>query len=174
MIPHPVYIAAPFGASDAMGIAWNIARAGLLARLAVLDGLAPILVHPSIPMIYGEDTDANRAIGLERNAALVSLVGRTTMGRLWILENDPGSTRPGVQAFGDLSPGVRDELVAWARARGNSTSGVSRATWSGWETRARLRGLGAPWAALTGRPEDLADSTGAQDQVARLRAAGVL
>lgn len=153
MKPPPVYIAAPYGAPDPMGIAWNVTRAGLLARLAALDGLAPILVHPAIPMIYGDESPETRAAGLARNVALVELVARTTLGRLWILEADPPAINSSVPLPGLLTPGVRAELVAWAQARGSSSDGVNRGTWKAWESRARRHGLGAPWASLAERPE---------------------
>jgi hypothetical protein len=153
MTPTPVYIAAPYAAPTPLGIAWNVTRAGLLARMAALEGLAPLLVHPMIPLVYGDETEAARELGLSRSVALVELVARTAMGHLWILEADGPPIRSSVPTAGVLTAGVRAELIAWARVRGSSSDRVARATWAGWEARAIRHGLGAPWAALATAPE---------------------
>ena len=70
------YVASPFAAPTPALIAWNIARAGLLGRLAVAEGFAPVVVHHSIGALFGVETLATRALGLECDAAIVDLIAR--------------------------------------------------------------------------------------------------
>lgn len=117
-----VYIAAPYGAPTRALIGWNIARACALATLAIREGLAPVVVHPSIPVIYGEEeTPGARAVGLEVDTAIVAMIARSLTGRLWILETDAG----------ELTPGVLQEYRTWRTARGLDHV-ERRATWEGY------------------------------------------
>ena len=147
----PVYIAAPYGAASLDGIAWNTMRAACLARLSVHMGFAPILVHASIPFLYGEDTPANRAIGIARNIALVELVASNPEGHLWILEAGSGGG-PGDPQTGGMTSGVRAEWHAWIRVRGDKR-GVRSLTWEGWAQIAFPQGFALAWARYAHPPE---------------------
>lgn len=164
MIPSPCYIAAPYEASDPMGVAWHTLRAGLLARIAALDGLAPILLHPSIALIYGEEDELGREARRLRTDTIVELVARTTLGRMYLLELDPPQPADGTIILqGRFSPGVRDDYIAWTRVRGRSGD-IARGTWLTWEPRARRHGLGAAWAALAQRPRSTGPGKGGPPQ----------
>lgn len=143
MIPRrPCYIAAPYGDDNPVRRAWNVARACLLARLAVAEGRAPIVVHPAIVPVYGlEETPEARRLGLEVDEALVELVARTMLGELWILETDAG----------ELTSGTRRELTAWIHARG-AHKGGRRGRWSDFSAPMAAAGLGEAWAALASPP----------------------
>lgn len=164
MIYSPCYIAAPYEAPDPMGVAWHTLRAGLIARIAALDGLAPILLHPAIPLIYGEEDEAGREARRSRTDAIVEMVARTTMGRMYLLELDPPQAPDGtITLQGKFSPGVRDDYMAWTRVRGRSGD-IARGTWLGWEPRARRHGLGAAWSALAQRPRSTGPGEGGPPQ----------
>lgn len=140
------YVIAPYADESAVIRAWNVARGCALARLAVAEGLAPIVVHPGIVPIYGPvETSQLRALGLDVDTSLVELVARTVLGRLYVLETDAG----------ELTSGSRRELVAFTNARGRFEG--RRGTWASYRQVFRAKGLGGLWAALEAPPsaEDL-------------------
>lgn len=135
-----VYIAAPYGADTPERRAWHVARACLLARFAVVSGYAPIVVHPAIELVFGDDGDeSTRALGLECDLAMLGIVAETADSWLWALANDDGS----------LSAGVAAEYAAWRRHNLNS---VRIDTWVGWCVGLIGAGLGTEWAALRNVP----------------------
>ena len=120
-----VYIAAPYASDHPDGIATNVRRAVALGRLATEQGLAPIVVHPSILAgVYGDDNDPEaRARGLKCTVAIAKLVARTS-GHLWVLRNDDST----------MSKGVAGEVVVWMRATGMGaqSEGLHSFTWERW------------------------------------------
>jgi hypothetical protein len=141
MTRPPCYIAAPYGDPDSSIQRWNVDRACALARLAVALGRAPIVVHSAIAGVFGSDHDPEvRALGLEVDLALVTLVAEAPRGELWILEGEGGA----------LSSGVALELDAWRAARG--PGGVNRGTWHTFGPAAVGHGLGSLWLDLGLRP----------------------
>lgn len=93
-----IYIAAPYADADALVRDWNVARACLLARAAIHAGGAPIVVHPGIARIYGEEeTPALRALGMSVDLALLTYVHRAD-GLLYVLLSDDGLMSSGVKA----------------------------------------------------------------------------
>lgn len=142
MIRRPCYIAAPYGDPNPVVRGWNVGRACALARLAVAEDRAPVLVHPGISMIYGPtETPELRDLGLQVDAALVELVAHHPLGELWILEGEGGA----------LSPGVALELATWTAARGPRD--VRRGTWEAFRPSAVARGLAPRWVALEAPPD---------------------
>lgn len=118
MIPI-VYICAPFSAPSLLERDRNVNRALLLGRLAVLSGFAPIVVHPSIDSVFGDDNDpAARARGLACNLAVCELVAHNG-GALWILLRDDGT----------MSPGCECERAVWSMSRAEK---ITAHTWAGW------------------------------------------
>jgi hypothetical protein len=144
------YIAAPYADPNPAVRAWNVARACLLARLAVSTGWAPIVVHPGIAAIYGEDeTEELRALGLEVDIALLLHVRREG-GFLWVLLRDDLS----------MSSGVAAEWRAWLLGRAPSDGQgwlVSTkelvCSWEDWRPSMSEAGLSQQWTALRARPE---------------------
>ena len=144
------YIAAPYANPSPAVRAWNVARACLLARLAVLTGWAPIVVHPGIAGIYGEEeTEELRALGLEVDIALLRHV-RKSRGALWVLLRDDLT----------MSSGVAAERGAWLLGR--TPSGLQGwlpstnevvLSWEAWKLPMSEAGLGQQWEALRARPE---------------------
>ena len=131
-----VYIAAPYSHPEPVGRALNVERARLLARLAVLEGLSPVLAHPLIDVgVFGDDANPqHRAFGLEADKAVVQAIAMTTNGCIWVLRNDDG----------DWSPGVDVERSTWIRMR-HGLRGLREGSWATWLTLAICRGLGAQW-----------------------------
>jgi len=82
----PVYIAAPYGDPDPQIRAWHTARAACIARIAVLAGHAPIIVHNDIEAgVFGDDgTPADREAGLDCCLAMVRIVA-AGYGSFWEL-----------------------------------------------------------------------------------------
>lgn len=154
------YVAAPYGDPDPLIRSWNVGRACALARLAVAEGLAPIVVHPGIAPIYGPNGDQDpgtRALGLEVDVALVELVARTVLGRLYVLETDAG----------ELTSGTRREVRAWTAIRGRARGPARRGPWAAYRQAFRAAGLDGLWVALEAPPNAL-------DLVAQLRDRGIL
>lgn len=104
---HPrrlTYIAAPYFDLDPAVRAWNVARACFLARAAIAYGDAPIVVHPGISQIYGdEETPELRALGMRVDLDLLTHVHRAN-GGLHVLLCDDGT----------MSSGVKTEVEHWA------------------------------------------------------------
>ncbi len=144
MTRPPCYVMAPFRGDTPAIQAWNIARAAALARLAVAEGLAPVLVHPAIPVVFLEgETEATRAVGLPWALELVHLVARTALGRCYLLTLEDG----------ELSPGVRAEYAAWRQARPEATRAPARrGTWGDFGAAFRTAGLGELHRALAAPP----------------------
>ena len=80
MTHTPVYIAAPYASATEAGRLLNVARAVALARLAIANGLAPIVVHP-----------------MSVDLALVRMVAAQG-GPLWVIASSAGQLSPGVRA----------------------------------------------------------------------------
>ena len=140
---HPAYIIAPVSGPSPEVVAWNIARACALARLAIREGLAPICVHAMVDPIFGGESPAARAIGLDVDEALVGLVARSTSGRLLVLLRDDGNA----------SEGMLREWGVWRRARAltplsaiRAGVGVEVATWAAWRARFVSAGMERVWA----------------------------
>jgi hypothetical protein len=134
------YIAAPYADPSPEVRAWHVARACLLARLAVNTGWAPIVVHPGIAPIYGaEETEELRAVGLDVDITLLLHVRRAG-GSLWLLLRDDLT----------MSSGVAAERRAWWDSPSAGRELVL--DWAGWQAPMWKAGLGQRWAALQGRP----------------------
>ena len=106
----PVYIAAPYGQTAWHTVGENIRRADALARHAVEQGYAPIVIHRAIAAgVYGDDFNAaerDRGIMAARSiAASVATAG----GELWLLHTPSGG----------VTFGCRMEVRAYLDARGN-------------------------------------------------------
>lgn len=127
-----VYVAAPYGASSPQVRERNRRRACALARLAVQEGLAPVVVHPGIELgAYGDDdVPEDRQRGLEVACRLVQAVAEAG-GYLWLLEADDHR----------LSLGCGAELLAWEDATRDRALVVTRAPWRAWRARFRAAGL---------------------------------
>lgn len=149
MIRPPAYVIGPLASDAPEGIAWNIARACAIARLAVREGLAPICVHAMVDPIFGGENPVARAIGLDVDEVLVGLVARASHGRLVVLLRDDGSA----------SDGMLREWAAWRRARTLSPLptiragiGVEIGRWLDWRARFGNAGMGAAWTELEDPP----------------------
>lgn len=142
------YIAAPYAAPTPDLVAWNVARAALLGRLAIAEGFAPVVVHHSIEALFGAETPITRALGLDCDAAIVDMIARRASSQLFVLLRDDGSATGGM---------IR-EHTAWQHARGQSgrdllaINGVRVGTWAIWHPLARRANLGPAWAALADAP----------------------
>lgn len=136
----PVYVAAPYHDPNPRIVAWNVARACLLGRLAARCGYVPTVVHAEIHGgVYGDDNDpAQRAAG--RALTLAKLDGVLAAGgRVWALLRDDG----------EMSEGTRAE-VNEARDTGSAWTG---STWAEWRTEASAHpDLLPAWDALAVRP----------------------
>ena len=144
------YLAAPYFDPDPGVRAWNVARACLLARAAVADGDAPIVVHPGISPIYGEEeTPELRALGMRVDLELLTHVHRAN-GRLHVLLRDDGT----------MSSGVRTEVERWtsldtsahALACGLKPRPPVVWSWANLECVSSILGRRDEWAALERRP----------------------
>jgi hypothetical protein len=96
----PVYIAAPYGDPDPLKVARNVERAVWLGRLAVAEGLVPIVPHVLVPALTGPEDPARpevRALALELGLDLLDTVARAG-GDLWVLSRDDWSLSAGVEA----------------------------------------------------------------------------
>jgi hypothetical protein len=144
----PAYVCAPYAAELREVRSWHVERATLIARIAIADGLAPLLVHRNIPALFGEEeTPASRAIGLDCDEALVDAVARRTNAVFLVLLRDDGSA----------SPGMWREWAAWTRARCLTRReiagpGVRLGRWIDWKQAAVLAHLGSKWEALVDPP----------------------
>ena len=154
------YVAAPFSDASPTIRAWHVARAVLLARLAMACGLAPVEPHTSIAAgVYGDDSNPEqRARGMVATRQIAALV-MSGGGKMWALLRDDYS----------MSDGVRDE-VQIADDRGISRA--RRAPWAEWRT---IAAQSAPhllpaWDRLAVRP----DAGHRASAHAALRAAGVM
>lgn len=141
------YVAGPYWDENPRVRAWNVARACFLGRLAVLDGLAPIVVHSSIEAMYGfEETMATRAMGLEVDLAILRMVAKGSeagSGRMWVLLRDNGIP----------SEGTNLEVREWRSLRFDSfAQSPLVGPWEEWGYRARSHGLAVEWAALAVQP----------------------
>jgi len=96
----PVYIAAPYGDPDPQIRAWHAARAACIARIAVLAGHAPIIVHNDIEAgVFGDDgTPADREAGIDCCLAMVRMVARHGGGLFWELSTGTQTPYPALGA----------------------------------------------------------------------------
>lgn len=91
-----VYIAAPFGASTKDEMRRNVARAVALGRLAVRQGLVPIVPHAIGALgVYGaadESEEGVREAAIECGVALAA-----SCPQMWLLKRGDGSISSGCQ-----------------------------------------------------------------------------
>lgn len=130
-MPHKqlVYIAGPYKGKDRAEESGNVLRAAALSRLAIREGLSPIVVHPGIYLgAYGDDADdEQRAQGLDVAAEIVRAVAESG-GAIWVIQRDDKT----------LSEGTEVEVSAYRRAsrkisnRHPLPSHVIERTWSQW------------------------------------------
>lgn len=144
MTPPLAYIAAPFSDSSETIRSWHVARARLLARLALATGYAPICVHGEIEAgTYGDDSDPEqRARGMAASAAICRGVLATPGAVLWALTNDDGT----------MSAGVKAEVAIGHSGR----RGRSWYTWAEWRESDELKraaDLLPEWDRLAVRPD---------------------
>ena len=94
------YIAAPLNDASPTIVAWHVARARLLARLAMACNLSPVVVHGEIEAgTYGDDADPEqRARGMAASAAICRGVLSTPGAVLWALLRDDKRMSDGVSA----------------------------------------------------------------------------
>ncbi len=144
------YVCAPYAGETPALVEWNIARAVLLARLVVSDGRAPVIVHPVIAPVYGEETAANRAIGLACDVAIVSAVAARSGSEFVALLRDDDT----------CSAGMSQEYGAWCEVRRqvlrdlpkSSAPNVRAGNWRWWRQAFARAGLLSEWAALVDAP----------------------
>lgn len=133
------YIAAPLNDASPTIVAWHVARARLLARLAMACNLSPVVVHGEIEAgTYGDDADPEqRARGMAASAAICRGVLATPGAVLWALLRDDGSMSAGT-------------LAEWALA-----SDGTQTTWNGWRRHAAKHApaLLPEWDRLAARPD---------------------
>jgi len=133
------YIAAPYSDDDLLIVEWNVKRACALAKLVALQGHAPICVHPGIQAIYGEETEANRALGMSVDLTIVHEIA-SSVGSICALTYDDGK----------LAPGVREEVATFRSA---SIYGlVSLSSWLDLRPGFVKNGLLNLWESLKKRP----------------------
>lgn len=144
----PAYVCAPYAAELREVRSWHVERATLLARIAIADGLSPLLVHRNIPALFGEEeTPASRAIGLDCDEVLVEAVARRTNAVFLALFRDDGSA----------SPGMLREWAVWTRVRGLTRReiagpGVRLGRWIDWRQAAARAHLDREWEELVDPP----------------------
>ena len=116
------YIAAPCGDPSPTIRAWHVARARLLARLALATGHAPVCVHGEIEAgTYGDDSDPEqRARGMAASAAICRGVLATRGAVLWALTRDDGMFSDGTRAEWMIAEGLQSapRVGAWNSWRG--------------------------------------------------------
>ena len=143
MTPPLAYIAAPFSDSSETIRSWHVARARLLARLALATGYAPICVHGEIEAgTYGDDSDPEqRARGMAASAAICRGVLATPGAVLWALLRDNG----------ERSEGVAAEM----RIAVDGGAGLLMDTWKAWRLRVHVHAphLLPEWDRLAARPD---------------------
>lgn len=131
-----IYIAASCGAPTPEEIAWNIARATFLGKLALVQGHTPIVPHVLGAALFGQnETLETREKALAYGFDLVRFVA-ASRGGMWALTRDNGT----------LSSGCEEERRVF-----ESVSPVRRAwvySWTEFGDAATRAGLGAEWAAL--------------------------
>ena len=101
-----VYIAGPYRAATAEGIALNVARAESLAALAARQGLAPVVIHSMSVAVFGPEEDPEtheRAI--QTGEALAA-----QCDHFWAI----------LDSSGGLSSGSAREFDAWAASTARS------------------------------------------------------
>lgn len=143
----PVYIAAPYRADSPAQRDRNVERAELLARLAIAEGLAPVIVHSSVVRgAFGDDNSpAERAAGLDVAASLVRTVAHRPDGRMWVLLDDTGA----------MTDGVRIEVSIWRGLGHLAARAIARrGTWDAWRHLCVAHGLSSEWARLA-RPVEV-------------------
>lgn len=139
------YIAAPFAARTKRGRVRNTLRAIALGKLAHRTGFAPIVVHPSLERLYGDDGDAPaRRAGLAANCAIVDGIAALAESEIWVLAltKTPQSVR--------ITDGCRAEVETWQLTRGGQ--GLRLETWAGFADLAARFGMADEWARLAPRP----------------------
>ena len=144
------YIAAPYAAETPELVAWNVARAVLLARMVVSEGRAPVLVHPAIAPVYGDETPASRAVGIACDVAIVSAVAARHGSEFVALLRDDDT----------CSSGMSQEYGAWCDVRRQILRDLPRATapgvrsgnWRWWRQAFARAGLLVEWEALLSAP----------------------
>lgn len=121
-----MYIAAPYAAPTPEGIAENVRRACLLARYAVSQGLAPVVLHPAIAAgAYGDEASPEER---ERGLQCAVEIARTVAaagGRLWLI----------MSPHRDVSEGSALELVQFMQYACRTIPWditLSMRTWAEW------------------------------------------
>lgn len=116
-----VYIAGPYAAPTPEERVENVRRIGVLSRLALGLGLAPVAVHVAVEAgHFGQDSNPmDRKRGLDAACSIAVAVAQSG-GDLWVLARDDGS----------LSSGCMAEHDAFQRTA-NAGPVVSR-TWAEW------------------------------------------
>ena len=156
------YVAAPYSDPSETIRAWHVARARLLARLALACGYAPIEPHSSIAAgVYGDDGDPEqRARGMAASAAICRGVLATRGAVLWaLLRDDQG-----------MSEGTRSE---WQIAREAKAVPQGR-TWWDWRrtVAAHASDLLPEWDRLATRPDAVGEWEGGDGSSIRDYASG--
>lgn len=144
------YVAAPYAAETPELVAWNIARAVLIARVLVSEGRAPVVVHPTIAPVFGEETPAARAVGIACDCAIVSAVAARSGAEFVALLRDDDT----------CSTGMSEEYAAWCDVRRqvlrdlprSTASGVRAGNWRWWRQACARAGLLSEWADLLDAP----------------------
>lgn len=147
----PVYIATPVDDLDPGIVFHNVKRAAALARLALVEGLHPIVNGPVGWLAYQPRPALEaRDMLVGWGCGLVRLVAKHTGGRIWILTYDNGLR----------SDGTRYELGEWYAARPNGT--VERdGTWASYEQAFHVAGLHGLWQSLLPLTSSVASTTAA-------------
>ena len=148
----PVYIAAPYAATDPMVRAWNVSRACFLARVAASTyKLAPIVVHPGIAQIYGEEeTPLLREMGMRVDLSLLHHVHGAN-GCLWVLLRDDGTMSDGVKL--EVEHWVALEVTGSTVLTGPLSRSIRLWRWSDLGAEVQGLDLHARWQRLAQAPE---------------------
>ena len=148
----PVYIAAPYASTDPAVRAWNVSRACLLARVAAGSyTLAPVVVHPGIAQVYGEEeTPLLREIGMRVDLSLLHHVYGAN-GRLWVLLRDDGTMSDGVKL--EVEHWVALDAAGPTAAPGSLSRSIRLWRWSDLGAEVQGLDLHARWQRLAQAPE---------------------
>ena len=143
-----IYIAAKYGASTPEEIAWNIARATFLGKLALAQHHTPIVPHVLGAALFGQnETLETREKALAYGLDLVRFVA-ASRGGMWVLTRDNDT----------ISSGCEEELSIFTLASYGRRAWIY--SWAEFCDAATRAGLGAEWAALINPPIKTPTNTG--------------
>lgn len=151
----PCFISAPVAAETPTLLAWNIARAEALGRLASLHGLGPIVPHSQLRGVFSEDNldylPAEVRDGYsDRRVRSRYKVARLAMLRVVIHHHTGGVW----ELLGPDGSRTSDTRADWKLIQDANRSNLTTLTWGEWRTRADRYGLAELWDSLAEPPPD--------------------